>query len=188
MSRVQLAGTAFVMALLAIGFPAFVAAQQYEGGPQEGGPYRAVEPMVTVTGMVQPATDGDGFVLVDQQSGDSIALKGKKKKVAAQEGSNVTLTGRWSKGDPSTKKFRVSEVEAAPAAAAPAAAAPAVAAPASPESPAAESPATEPATPESTESPAPEATQSPAPEAAPAPESPESAAPESSPESPAPQP
>jgi hypothetical protein len=174
------------MALLVAGFPALAAAQT-EGGPQLGGPQREYvpTPAVNVTGMLQ-SDDADGYVLVDQESGDSIALKGKKKKLAKHEGTAVTLTGRWRDNDPSTKMFRVSKVEAAPAEAAPVQAAPAdaaavEAAPASPESPAAESPAPESPAPESpaTESPAPESPDAESPDAeSPAPESPDSPAPE----------
>jgi hypothetical protein len=175
------------MALLVAGFPALAAAQN-EGGPQPGGPQGAYVPVpaVNVTGMLQ--SDGeDGYVLVDQASGESIELKGKKKKLAKHEGTAVTLTGRWRDNDPTSKMFRVSKVEAAPAEAAPAVAAPAVTAPAEaapaetdPASP--ESTATDPAAEPAPESPSAEpAPESPATEPdseAPAPESPDSPAPE----------
>ena len=173
-NRAKLAGTVIAMALLVAGFPALVAAQD-EGGPQTAAyPQREIAPPVTVTGMVQAGTDG--YLLVDQESGDSIALKGKKKKLAAQEGSNVTLTGYWKKDDPSTKVFRVSKVEPAPAAVEPAPAA-VEAAPAAPASPVEQAPPAE-----APESPTPESTapESPAPES-PAPESPQSPAPDAPP-------
>ena len=120
--------------------------------------------MITLTGMLK--SDGaDAYMLVDQQSGDSIDLKKKSKKLSKHEGQMVSIEGRWVDNDPTSKTFKVSKVEPAPEAAAETQAAPAEQAPA-PETPEAAAP--EAAAPESPEAPAPEA----APEA-PAPESPE---------------
>jgi hypothetical protein len=161
-NRLQLAGIVIAMALLVVGFPAIAAAQtQAEGGPQVGGPQREYVPvpMVMLTGMLK--SDGaDGYMLVDQQSGDSIDLKKKSKKLAKHEGQMVTIEGRWVDNDPTSKTFKVSKVEPAPEAAA------------ETQATHAESPA--PATPETAaeEAAAPDSPEAPAPEA-PAPESPE---------------
>jgi hypothetical protein len=169
-SRVRQAGILIAMALLVAGVPGLAVAQD-EGGPQSAYPQREIAPPVTVTGMVQ-ADGTEGYLLIDKESGDSIALKGKKKKLAAEEGSNVTLTGYWKKDDPSTKVFRVSKVE--PAVEIEIETASPAAAPAAPASPATEAPPAQ----ETPQSPAPEspAPESPAPES-PAPESPESPTP-----------
>ena len=186
MSKRAHAGLAVVAAALMMGAFAIGAVAQQQPAPQrpgydEGGPSNGpvapyVEPMISLTGMLQ--SDGaDGWTLVDQASGDSIELKKKSKKLAAQEGGSVTVTGRWKKNDETTKIFKVSKVEPAPAAAVEAtdAAAPAQAPTDSPslsttpEDPAAptdpsipEQPAT-PADPAIPEQPAPEVPEAPAP-------------------------
>jgi hypothetical protein len=120
--------TVIAAALLMGPFATLAVAQQEqyppprnEGGPIEGPAMRVPEPMIDITGMLQ--SDGaDGYVLVDQASGDSITLKKKSKKLGELEGRNVTVTGRWWKNDETTKTFKVVKVEEAPT---PATAAPA---------------------------------------------------------------
>ena len=120
--RTRAAVTVFAAALLLGPFATLAAAQQpqypprNEGGPIEGPAMRVPEPMINLTGMLK--SDGaDGYMLVDQASGDSITLKKKSKKLGELEGKSVTVTGRWAKNDETTKTFKVSEVEEAPAAA-----------------------------------------------------------------------
>jgi hypothetical protein len=116
-AAVAVVASALMMGAFAIGAVAQQApAQQppgYEGGP---GMVRVPEPMISLTGMLQ--SDGaEGWMLVDQASGDSITLKKKSKKLAEHDQTNVTVTGYWKKNDETTKTFKVSKVEAAPAAA-----------------------------------------------------------------------
>jgi hypothetical protein len=75
------------------------------------------EPMIALTGMLKSDGSG-GYTLVDQASGDSIVLKRKAKKLGEYDQQNVTVLGRWKGGDESSKTFKVSKVEAAPAEAA----------------------------------------------------------------------
>jgi hypothetical protein len=59
-----------------------------------------------------------GFVLVEDESGDSIKLKGSVK-FAEHIGHKVTVVGKWSDDGKGTKYFEVSSLEMAPAAPAP---------------------------------------------------------------------
>ena len=114
-NRVQLAGTVIAMALLVVGLPAMAAAQtQNEGGPQVGAPSREYvpTPQINLTGMLKSDGAG-GYVLVDEQSGESIELKKQGKKFAKYEGQMVTVAGKWIDDDPTSKTFRVSKVKPA---------------------------------------------------------------------------
>ena len=113
-NRVQLAGTALAMALLVVGLPAAAAAQT-EGGPQVGAPSREYVPIpkIMLTGMLK--SDGaDGYLLVDQQSGDSIELKKKSKKLEKHEGTMVAVEGRWADNDPTSEGLQGLEGGACP--------------------------------------------------------------------------
>ena len=82
-NRVQLAGTVVAMALLVVGLPATAAAQtQNEGGPRLGAPSREYvpTPQINLTGMLKSDGAG-GYVLVDEQSGDSICSQEKGEEV-----------------------------------------------------------------------------------------------------------
>ena len=69
-------------------------------------------PQINLTGMLKSDGAG-GYVLVDEQSGDSIELKKKGKKFAKYEGQMVTVAGKWVDNDPTSKIFNASKVKPA---------------------------------------------------------------------------
>ena len=65
----------------------------------------------TLTGQLSKNTDGD-FLLVEQESGDQVLLKGSEQQLEEHVGHAVTVTGKWDK-EVGKDCFRVSSVERA---------------------------------------------------------------------------
>ena len=109
-ARLNWFGAAFGFMLLLLVSVAVVSAAQQEGAK----PAAAQE---TLTGTL----GGDatkGWTLVEDESGDSIKLKGSVK-FADHVGHKVTLTGKWSDDGKGNKYFEVAKLEMAPTAPAP---------------------------------------------------------------------
>jgi hypothetical protein len=56
---------------------------------------------------------GGAYVLVEQESGDQVALEGAAEDLAQHIGAKVKVSGEWAKDPEGNEIFRVSEVEPA---------------------------------------------------------------------------
>lgn len=65
----------------------------------------------SLTGQLSKNIDGD-FLLVEQESGDQVLLKGSEQQLEDHVGHSVTVTGKWDK-EAEKDCFRVSRVERA---------------------------------------------------------------------------
>lgn len=107
-NRLNWFGAAFGFMLLMLVSVAVVSAQQ---------PAQPAAAQETLTGTLS----GDatkGWTLVEDESGDSIKLKGSVK-FADHVGHKVSLTGKWSDDGKGDKYFEVAKLEMAPTAPAP---------------------------------------------------------------------
>lgn len=68
---------------------------------------------ITLTGQLSYVEDGDAYVLVEQDSGDSIILEGTVD-FASHVDTTVDVTGKWAEDSEGNRYFKVSRIEAAP--------------------------------------------------------------------------
>jgi hypothetical protein len=101
-NRVFWSSAALVVALLAFGPAVALVAQQMPEQP-------AGTEETTLTGKLNRDDQG-GFVLIEQESGDSVPLQGPAD-LATYVGSTVKVTGMWSEDSAGKRHFKVSKVE-----------------------------------------------------------------------------
>jgi hypothetical protein len=96
--------TAVVALLLVVLAPVSQAAAQSKMG--------GTDQQTTLTGQLDH-NDQAGYVLIDQDSGSSITLKGSEGDLAQNVGSKVTVTGKWANDSNGKRYFSVSKVQKA---------------------------------------------------------------------------
>lgn len=101
-NRLSVLGAACALVLLVLASAGMVMAGEEHAGAE-----------TTLTGLLNSTEDG-GYVLIEQASGESIALTGSAS-LADHVGSNVTVTGTWAEDAAGAKTFEVATVEAAAA-------------------------------------------------------------------------
>lgn len=104
-NRLSPFGVALAVALLALAPAAAVVAQE---DPAAAAP---AEEEVTLTGQLS-ADDLGGYVLVEQESGESIPLV-SSLDLSAHVDTTVNVTGTWAEDEEGNKTFEVSSVEPA---------------------------------------------------------------------------
>lgn len=99
--RAKWLGAALAVALLALAPATAVLAQEGMSADEE----------VTLTGQLT-TDDAGGYVLVEQESGDSITLAGSVD-FAEHVDSTVNVTGKWAEDSEGYRYFEVSYIESA---------------------------------------------------------------------------
>ncbi len=94
-----------VLALLALGPAGVLLAEETKTESE-----RTMAAEITLVGQLSETEEGD-FVLVEQESGDEIVVRGPET-LADYLGQTVKITGTWAKDDAGVEYFAASTIEA----------------------------------------------------------------------------